>query len=273
MNDVQGPRTRELTMDTFYTDHWQTIEPERLDRYEQLFQFRPEQEPFVDALALTGKTSVLDFGCGPGFMAEEIASRTTAQVFGVDLNKEFMSRAESRNTKKNLKFFHLEGDALPDEINAVDRVFIKNVLEYVPDLEGTVARLHAILGDGGRIVVIDSDWGFVLVEPWGKVRADRFFEAAAAAFREPHIGRKLPGLLARAGFEDIKVKMIAGVDLKGRGVSVLQNMVSYIREFGTMSETELQAHMSELEAAQANGSFMFILPQFLVTATKGNPDE
>ena len=200
MNDAQGPRTRELNMDTFYTDHWQTIEPERLDRYEQLFQFRPEQEPFVDALALTGKTSVLDFGCGPVFMAEEIASRTTAQVFGVDLNIEFMSRAESRNTKKNLKFFHLEGDALPDEINAVDRVFIKNVLEYVPDLEGTVARLHSILSDGGRIVVIDSDWGFVLVEPWGKVRADRFFEAAAAAFRAPHIGRNLSGLLAKAGF-------------------------------------------------------------------------
>ena len=140
-------------MDTFYTDHWQTIEPERLDRYEQMFQFRPELEPFVDALALTGKTSVLDFGCGPGFMAEEIASRTTAQVFGVDLNKEFMSRAQARNTKDNLNFFHLAGDALPDEINAVDRVFIKNVLEYVPDLEGTVARLHEILGDGGRIVV------------------------------------------------------------------------------------------------------------------------
>jgi SAM-dependent methyltransferase len=92
-------------MDTFYTDHWQTIEPERLDRYEQLFRFRPEQEPFVEALALSGKTSVLDFGCGPGFMAEEIASRTTAQVFGVDLNKEFVSRAQSRNTKKNRNFF------------------------------------------------------------------------------------------------------------------------------------------------------------------------
>ena len=146
------------------------------------------------------------------------------------------------------------------------------MLEYVPDLEGTVARLHGALGDGGRIVVIDSDWGFVLVEPWGKVRADRFFEAAAAAFREPHIGRKLPGLLAKAGFEDINVKMMAGVDLKGRGIPVLQNMVSYIQKFGSMNETELQAHMRELEAAQANGSFMFILPQFVVTATKGNPN-
>lgn len=259
-----------VILDTFYTDHWQTIEPERLNRYEQLFQFRPEQEPFVEALALSNNTTVLDFGCGPGFMAEEIASRTTAQVFGVDLNKEFMSRAQSRNTKKNLNFFHLANDALPDEIGGVDRVFIKNVLEYVPDLEGTIARLHGALCDGGRIVVIDSDWGFVLVEPWGKVRTDRFFEAAAAAFREPHIGRKLPGLLTRAGFDDIDVRMIAGVDLKGRGVSVLQNMVSYIQEFGTMKEAALQAYMGELEAAQANGSFMFILPQFVVTATKGN---
>ena len=74
LNGVQGPPTRELTMDTFYTDHWRTIEPERLDRYEQLFWFRPEQGLFIDALKLAGANSVLDFGCGPGFMAEEIAS-------------------------------------------------------------------------------------------------------------------------------------------------------------------------------------------------------
>ncbi len=257
-------------MDTFYTDHWKTIEPERLSRYEQLFGFRPEQEPFIEALALSSATSVLDFGCGPGFMAEEIASRTTGRVVGVDLNKAFISGAQSRNTKRNLDFFHLADDALPDEVGRVDRVFIKNVLEYVPDLESTIASLHGTLDEAGQMVVIDSDWGFVLVEPWGKIRTDRFFEAASAAFREPHIGRKLPGLLTSAGFEDVNVKVIAGVDLLGRGVSVLQNMVSYIQEFGTMGEAELQAHMSELEAAQMNGSFMFILPQFVVTATKGN---
>ena len=87
-------------MDTFYTDHWKTIEPERLSRYEQLFGFRPEQEPFIEALALSNATSVLDFGCGPGFMAEEIASRTTGRVVGVDLNKAFISGAQSRNTKR-----------------------------------------------------------------------------------------------------------------------------------------------------------------------------
>ena len=50
-------------------------------------------------------------------------------------------------------------------------------------------------------------------------------------------------------------------------------MVSYIREFGTIDETELQMHMSELEAALSNGSFMFVLPQFVVTATKGSSSE
>ena len=257
-------------MDTFYTDHWVQIEPERLDRYEQLFQFRPEQEPFIEALALSGESSVLDFGCGPGYMAQEIASRTSANVFGVDLNEEFMARAQARNSVKNLSFHHLSGDELPRGIEKIDRVFVKNVLEYVPDLEGTVARLHGVLGDAGRMVVVDSDWGFVLVEPWGKDRTDRFFAAASAAFREPHIGRKLPGVLARTGFTDVSVRVIAGVDLKGRGISVLQNMVSYIREFGTMNDAELQAYMDDLQTALDNGSFMFILPQFVVTAVKGS---
>ncbi|GIS96807.1 MAG: hypothetical protein CM1200mP24_00910 [Gammaproteobacteria bacterium] len=33
----------------------------------------------------------------------------------------------------------------------------------------------------GRILVIDSDWGFVLVEPWSMLETRRFFEAAGPA--------------------------------------------------------------------------------------------
>ena len=110
--------------------------------------------------------------------------------------------------------------------------------------------------------------GFVLVEPWGKTRTDDFFKAASAAFSEPQIGRKLPGALTAAGFTGIEVRMIAGVDLKGWGLNVLTNMVSYIRQFNTKSESELTAMMAELETAIEEGKFMFVLPQFLVTAKK-----
>ena len=45
--------------------------------------------------------------------------------------------------------------------------------------------------------VIDSDWGFVLVEPWGKARTDAFFLAASPAFKEPFT-RHLSGRAALA---------------------------------------------------------------------------
>ena len=62
--------------------------------------------------------------------------------------------------------------------------------------------------------------------------------------------------------------MITGVDLSGSGLNVLTNMMSYILQFDTRSETELSAMMKELEEAIENGDYMFVLPQFLVSARK-----
>ena len=162
----------------------------------------------------------------------------------------------------------IEDDSLPLPDASVDRALCKNVLEYVPDLAMTLAELKRVIKPSGYLQVVDSDWGFVIVEPWGKKRTDEFFEAASQAFKEPQIGRKLPGALRAAGFGKVSVKMLAGVDLKGRGINVLINMMSYIRQFDTLPEDELDKMLSELEQAKDNGNFMFVLPQFFIRAER-----
>jgi SAM-dependent methyltransferase len=254
-------------LSTFYSDHWKQIESDRLARYENMFQFRSDQQWLIEALNLQGAERVLDFGCGPAFLAAEIASRCDAEVIAADLNDEFLSRARLREHPPNIKFVQLVSDSLASDVGlGMDRILCKNVLEYVPDLGATLAAFSEVLNPNGEILILDSDWGFVLVEPWGKEKTDQFFVAASKAFKEPHIGRKLPGALAQAGFVDVSVSMSAAVDLKGRSVSVLHNMVSYIRQFNSMPEDELQAMMRDLEDGQASGSYMFILPQFVIKA-------
>ena len=257
-------------METYYSDHWKTIEPERLARYEEFFQFRPEQEPFLAALNLEGARRVLDFGCGPGFMAAEIARRISGEVVGADLNRDFIDRAAERESADNLQFVHLAGEGDQANLGRFDRLVCKNVLEYVPDAAASVAGFYDLLEPGGEILLIDSDWGFVLVEPWGKQRTDDFFAAAAGAFNERFIGRKLSGLLSKAGFTDVQVKILAGADLKGRGIGVLMNMVSYIKSLSTMDLNEAQAMLKEVEMAVDTGEFLFVLPEFLVSTRKGS---
>ena len=78
-----------------FQDHWLNIDPERMERYETMFQWNPASEAFYTP-AKIGKGHVVgDFGCGPGHAAIEFAKRVgpTGHVHALDINAEFVSRA------------------------------------------------------------------------------------------------------------------------------------------------------------------------------------
>ena len=267
MSGSPGP-----ALERFYTDHWKHIEDERIARYERMFEWRDGNAALLAPAALAPGQRVLDFGSGPGFMALAIADIVGASgaVHGVDINARFVADARARTAgRANVTFHHVESAAIPLPDGTVDRAICKNVLEYVPDVNATLAELERVLAPGGRLHIIDSDWGFVVVEPWGKATVDRFFNAAAIAFKEPHIGRKAAGLLAQRGFRDIEVRILAFADRDGRALPMLRNMRDYIEVGGDMAVDEADALLDAAEQAVQNGDYLFSLPQFLATANKG----
>ena len=260
-----------MDIDTFFTDHWRDIEDERIERYEQMFVWHDAQRVLLEPAQIGPGHRVLDLGAGPGFFAGGLAQLVgeSGRVDGVDINARFVADANARHAQTpNVSFHHVTDHVLPFEADTFDRVVCKNVLEYVPDLAATIGELRRVLKPGGRIHVIDSDWGFVIVQPWSKHEVDRFFAAAAPAFNEPYIGRRVAGLLSEAGFAEATVRLSPFVDQAGRGLHVLNNMASYIRTFATMPEDELAAMLARVEQALAQERFLFCLPQFLVTAGK-----
>lgn len=259
-------------MSEYYKSHWAEIEPERLARYERMFQWRPDMVSILERMTLAPGMRAVDFGCGPGFVAEAMAEHVGAKgsVVGVDLNETFLARARERAAaagRTNLEFLSGDGSApLPDA--SFDRALCKNVLEYVTDAEATLRDLHRVLASDGVLHISDSDWGFLLVHPWTPDETRDLFAAAGAAFREPLIGRRLPGLLKRVGFVDIDVRIQAGADLEGRLRPVLENMGGYARRPGGMAAERVAALLAKADAAIADGSFIAVLPQFSICARK-----
>jgi ubiquinone/menaquinone biosynthesis C-methylase UbiE len=260
-----------MDLDSFFSDHWKEIEDERVERYEQMFQWREGQLALVAQAELAPGQRVLDLGAGPGFFAAGLAGLVSpgGRVDGVDINRRFVADANARAAgRADLAFHHVEDHLLPFEDATFDRVICKNVLEYVPDLDATLREVRRVLKPGGRAHVIDSDWGFVVVEPWGKATVDRFFAAAAPAFREPYIGRKAPGALAGLGFDEVQVSIVPIVDREGGGLHVLTNMAGYIRTFAALPEAEVDGLLAAARGGIAAGTYLFCLPQFLVTARR-----
>jgi len=103
-----------------------------------------------------------------------------------------------------------------------------------------------------------------VLEPLGE-RFTRIMSAASVAFRTPLIGRKLYGLFRQAGFQDIRVQVLAGADTTGGMRAVLRNMASYARVSGQLEEAELEAFVADVDRAVDEQTYLALLPQFLVT--------
>ena len=264
-----------MQAETCYRDHWLEVDPERIEAYEAMFRWRPEMEPMLAPAAIDAGQVVVDYGCGPGMLTLELARRVGpgGRVHAVDINRDFLQRglehAEREGTRDRIEFHRIEKDVLPLPDASVDRVVCKNVLEYVDDPVATLRDFRRVLRPGGLVHATDSDWGMRVVEPIGPERLTRVFDAASVAYRTPLIGRQLRGLMRAAGFSEVRVAVLAGPDASGRAAPILLHMAKYARASGRLDAAEIDAFVEDVQHAVEDGSYLLVLPQFLVTAEAG----
>ena len=97
----------------------------------------------------SGKT-VLDLGCGGGFMAEAMASRG-ARVIGVDPAEAAVDIARKHAERAGLSIDYRvgTGERLPVDSQSLDCVVCVDVLEHVSDVEAVLGEVARVLKPGG----------------------------------------------------------------------------------------------------------------------------
>lgn len=255
----------------YYRSHWEAIEPERLAVYDQIFQWSPRLDPLLAGLDIAEGMVVVDYGCGPGWVTLEMARRAGAsgRAVGCDLNTEFLARAAAHAQESGLAgrvtWHNVTDDRIPLPGGSADRVFCKNVLEYVPSIDAIVAEFRRVLRPGGIMRLVDSDWDMLLIEPIGEERTRELMRHARRAYNDAQAGRHLYGAARRAGFAEVEVAVAATPDTQGGILPVLMNIAGYATGGGYPKE-EATRLLADVNAAKDNGELLVMLPQFIITA-------
>ena len=104
--------------------------------------------------------SVLDAGCGTGYLSRKLADRG-ARVTGIDLSEKMIAIAQKKSASRNLQIdFYVDDCSKLEKLcdRYFDLVIANYVLMDVPDLEGAMNAFNRVLKLHGYAVLIFSDF-------------------------------------------------------------------------------------------------------------------
>lgn len=164
---------------------------------------------------------VLDAACGTGDLALADLLAGAGQVIGLDFSEPMLERARRKSSA--IEWVRGDLSRLPFPDADFKSATIGFGLRNAPDLDGALHELRRVLEPGGRLGILEITrprgllapfyrvWFDLLVPLAGKLlsggSAYTYLPASVRRFRTPE---ELAGLMARAGFEQIGYRLLAG---------------------------------------------------------------
>ncbi|MEM7195559.1 MAG: methyltransferase domain-containing protein, partial [Pseudomonadota bacterium] len=165
----------------------------------------------LDALHVQAGETILDVGCGTGFLTHELAlmAGASGKVVAMDLQAE-MTDATQERCAHLPQVSAQTGDvtALPFGDEEFDAVTCTQVLLYVENVELAISEMRRVLKPGGRIAILETDWQGVVMHSQFPDITDRIMTAWDQSVASPNLPRTILAKMSAAGFGGLNAKAI-----------------------------------------------------------------
>lgn len=206
---------------------------------------------------------VLDIGCGPGTdtipLAQLIGPK--GQVVGVDHDEAMIAeagqRAEQAGVSTWVKHTRADVTSLPFESDRFDSSRSERLFQHLLNPEQALSEMTRVTKRGGRLVVLDTDWGTTSIDT-AEVDIERRLARVLAerVLHNGYSGRQLYRLFKQQGLADISIEMfpthVRSYALL-RQVVILDRVEKEALAAGIVTHDELDRWRSSLEQAEASG--------------------
>lgn len=206
----EGSKKQRFSYDIVAMDS--SSELQRLEQQVRVVQ--QLEQPRLDSLELHPDATVVDLGCGPGFMSQTLARLVPrGLVIGVDTAGELLEQARKLFERRGLdNGTFLQGLAhdLPLETDSADLVYARFLFQHLSNPQEVLRETLRVLKPGGWMMILDTDDGSLLVhpEPEGLARLlDASQRSQAGVGGDRLIGRKLRQLLLDADFDEVRMDL------------------------------------------------------------------
>jgi SAM-dependent methyltransferase len=218
---------------------------------------------------------ILDVGCGPGFLAADLAAAVGpgGLVHALDVSPSMLALAAARCAPLPcVKLERADAGTLALAADAYDAALSVQVHEYVAEVEGSLRSLARALRPDGRALVVATDWDSLVWASSDRGRMARVLSAFEEHLAHPHLPRALVPLLARVGLPvqrvEVLVQLNAVLDASGYSHGLLDLVHRFVPGRRGVTQAEADAWADDLRALGARGEYFFSLNQYFFLARR-----
>jgi SAM-dependent methyltransferase len=217
----------------------------------------------------------LDVGCGTGTEVRRLAGLVGpgGRAVGVEPDPGLRAEAERRAAAATSPATYVDGDAgdLPFADGSVDVLRCERVFQHLPDPEAATREFARVLAPGGRVVVVDSDWGSVVQTVGDADFVRRLNEFSWRQMANPFAGRHLRGQLRTAGLNvdpDIAATAVVMPEEVIGGRQLWRPTIALAMEEGVVTADDVRQFERDIADALDRGDAFVAVTMFGVLARK-----